>query len=101
MASSSKRTRRGSGGTFSGEGGSSIARGAAARAAGDNSDSSGSGSDQVFPICLFCSVEVDEGNLLLRLEVLSAEQLDHIFPHFYRPRRQGSIPYISSIIKGL
>ena len=44
MASSLKRTRRGSGGTFSGEGGSSVARGAAARAAEDSGDSSGLGS---------------------------------------------------------
>uniref|UniRef100_A0A2N9FDZ1 Aminotransferase-like plant mobile domain-containing protein n=1 Tax=Fagus sylvatica TaxID=28930 RepID=A0A2N9FDZ1_FAGSY len=44
MASSSKRTRRGLGGTFSGEGGPSVARGAAARVSKDSSDSSGSGS---------------------------------------------------------
>ena len=43
MATSSKRTRRGRGGTFSGEGGSSVAGGAAARVSEDNSDSSSSG----------------------------------------------------------
>ena len=50
MASSSKRTRRESGGTFSGEGGSSVARGAAARVAEDSSDSSGSGSRSPEPL---------------------------------------------------
>jgi hypothetical protein len=44
MASSSKRTRRGSGGTFSGGGGSSVARGATGRVAEDSGDSSGSSS---------------------------------------------------------
>uniref|UniRef100_A0A2N9HP86 Aminotransferase-like plant mobile domain-containing protein n=1 Tax=Fagus sylvatica TaxID=28930 RepID=A0A2N9HP86_FAGSY len=50
MASSSKRTRRGSGGTFSSEGGSSVARGAAARAAEDSGDSSYSGSRSPEPL---------------------------------------------------
>jgi hypothetical protein len=50
MASSSKRTRRGSGGTFSGKGGSSVARGAAARVVEDSSDSSGSSSRSPEPL---------------------------------------------------
>uniref|UniRef100_A0A2N9IMQ7 Aminotransferase-like plant mobile domain-containing protein n=1 Tax=Fagus sylvatica TaxID=28930 RepID=A0A2N9IMQ7_FAGSY len=50
MASSSKRTRKGGGGTFSGEGGSFAARGATVRVAEDSSDNSGSGSKSLEPL---------------------------------------------------